>query len=94
MKLYVANLSYSTTDGRLRQAFELYGEVTSAKIVMDRDTGRSRGFGFVDMPDESAARRAIQSMAGAELDGRALKVTVSTLKDNGARGYNADRRRA
>ncbi|KIX13664.1 RNA recognition motif domain-containing protein [Dethiosulfatarculus sandiegensis] len=71
--IYVGNLSYSSTDEDLRAAFEQYGEVLSARVITDRDTGRSRGFGFVEM-DEGAADEAIQAMNGSELQGRALRV--------------------
>ena len=72
--LYVGNLSYSTDDYGLRAAFEEHGEVASARVVTDRDTGRSRGFGFVEMANEEDARRAETAMNGADLDGRQIKV--------------------
>ena len=73
MKLYVGNLSYETSEGDLRDAFSEYGEVASAKIIMDRDTGRSKGFGFVEMGNEDADK-AIAQFNGAELDGRTITV--------------------
>ncbi len=73
MKIYVGNLSYRTTDSDLADAFGQYGEVESARVVMDRDTNRSRGFGFVEMPDE-AGKAAISGLDGKDLQGRTLKV--------------------
>ena len=73
-RLYVGNLNYDTQDFDLRNHFSQYGEVVSANIVTDRDTGRSRGFGFVEMASEDEARAAISGLDGAELDGRQLKV--------------------
>jgi hypothetical protein len=74
MKIYVGGLPYAATDEQLNQIFSQYGEVSSAKIIMDRDTGRSKGFGFVEMSDDDAARKAIQDLQEAELDGRTLTV--------------------
>lgn len=71
--LYVGNLPWSTSEDALRDAFAQYGEVTSVKIVMDRETGRSRGFGFVEM-DDSGADEAIRNLDGANFEGRNLKV--------------------
>ncbi len=73
-RLYVGNLSFHTTTDVLRQAFSGSGEVTDAHVVTDRETGRSRGFGFITMADESQAQAAIQAMNGADLDGRPLRV--------------------
>ncbi len=74
MNLYVGNLAWSVTDDSLRDFFEDYGEVTSARVITDRETGRSRGFGFVEMPDE-AARNAISQADGVELEGRPLRIS-------------------
>ena len=74
MNIYVGNLSYNTTDASLRAAFEAHGEVVSAQVITDRDTGRSRGFGFVEMPSAEEARAALAALDGFELDDRALKV--------------------
>src|SRR5688500_15679864 len=74
MKIYVGGLPYAATDEQLNQIFSQYGEVASAKIIMDRDTGRSKGFGFVEMNDDEAARKAIADLQEAELDGRTLTV--------------------
>ena len=74
MKIYVGNLSYDTRDEDLRSAFAAYGEVAEATVISDRDTNRSRGFGFVEMPDQAAAQAAMQGLNGKEVDGRALTV--------------------
>lgn len=73
-KLYVGNLSWSTTDDGLLQAFEVFGPVQEAKVITDRDTGRSRGFGFVTFGDDDAATTAVEEMDGKPLDGRNIKV--------------------
>jgi len=74
MNIYVGNLSYDVDDGALRTAFEAYGEVTSAKVITDRDTGRPRGFGFVEMSSDEEAKAAIEGLNGTDLLGRALSV--------------------
>jgi RNA recognition motif-containing protein len=73
-RLYVGNLSFHTTDEEIRQAFSQIAEVGEVKLVIDRDTGRSRGFAFVEMADDDGARKAIEQMDGATLDGRPLRV--------------------
>ncbi|HSM02936.1 MAG TPA: RNA-binding protein [Acidimicrobiia bacterium] len=73
MNIYVGNLSYSTTSDELERLFSEHGQVDSAAVIMDRDTGRSRGFGFVEMPDD-AARKAIEALNGTEIGGRKLNV--------------------
>ena len=72
--IYVGNLSWGTTEEILRETFEQYGEVLSARIITDRDTGRSRGFGFVEMEDEDEANAAIEALNGQTMDGRPLTV--------------------
>ena len=79
-KIYVGNLSFNTTEEILNDTFAQYGEVISAVIVTDRYTGRSRGFGFVEMENESAADAAISALDGQELDGRNLRVNVANSK--------------
>lgn len=74
MKIYVGNLSFKTTDEGLRNAFAKYGQVNSASVIIDRETKRSRGFGFVEMPNESEATAAIAALNGATLDERPIKV--------------------
>ena len=92
MNIYVGNLSYNTTDASLRAAFEAHGEVVSAQVITDRDTGRSRGFGFVEMPSAEEARAALAALDGFELDDRALKVNEARprgeRRDGGGGGYN------
>jgi RNA recognition motif-containing protein len=73
-KLFVGGLSWGTSDDGLRAAFEPFGEIIEAKVILDRDTGRSRGFGFVTFSDDAAATRAIEEMNGTELEGRAIRV--------------------
>lgn len=79
-QLYVGNVSYRMTEDGLKQMFSEFGEVTSAKIVIDRETGRSKGFGFVEMADADAADRAIQSLNDQEMEGRRIKVNVARPK--------------
>lgn len=74
MNIYCGNLSWNTTEDGLRAAFEAFGEVSSVTIIKDRDTGQSRGFGFIEMPNDSEGQAAISGMNGNELDGRPLKV--------------------
>ena len=85
-RLYVGNLSFSSTVEGLRAAFAESGEVVDAHIVKDRDTGRSRGFGFVTMSTEDQARKAIEAMNGAMLDGRPLKVNEAQERTGGGGG--------
>ena len=74
MNIYVGNLSYALSEAELRDAFAAYGEVASVKILMDRETGRSRGFGFVEMPNQGEGEEAVTQLNGKELNGRALRV--------------------
>jgi cold-inducible RNA-binding protein len=74
MNLFVGNLSFDTSENDLREAFEAFGQVSSAAVITDRDTGRSRGFGFVEMPAEAEARAAIDGLNDTDLHGRPLKV--------------------
>lgn len=74
MNIYVGNLSYQLTSEELRQAFEQFGEVSSANVIMDKLTGRSKGFGFVEMPDRASAEEALKKMDGAPLKGRNIRV--------------------
>ncbi len=86
MNLYVGNLSWGVDDDSLRTFFESYGEVSDARVITDRETGRSRGFGFVEMPEE-AARNAIAQGDGVELDGRALKINEAKPREERPRRY-------
>ncbi len=86
-KLYVGNLSYGLTDGDLEQMFAAHGTVQSAQVIMDRDTGRSKGFGFVEMGSDQEAQAAIAAMNGKEIEGRSLTVNEARPKeDRGGRG--------
>ena len=91
--LYVGNLSFQTTVDDLRDAFGQYGNVTSAQLISDRETGRSRGFGFVEYGSADDANRAIESMNGAMLDGRALTVNVAREREGGGGGGGGGRPR-
>lgn len=82
-KLFVGSLSWNTDDRGLEAAFARFGEITDAKVVTDRETGRSRGFGFVTFADPAAAKKAVQEMNGAELDGRNLAVDVAQERGGG-----------
>ena len=87
MNIYVGNLSFEMTEEQLEGAFAAHGEVQSARIITDRYTGQSRGFGFVEMPDNSAAETAIQALNGREVSGRPLTVNEARPReDRGSRG--------
>lgn len=87
MKLYVGNLAYSTTDSSLQTMFGQYGEVVSAQVIMDRDTGRSKGFGFVEMSNEQSGQAAITGLNGKDVDGRQLTVNEARPREErGSRG--------
>lgn len=107
MDIYCGNLAYATTDDGLKAAFAAFGEVTSARVVTDRMTGRSKGFGFVEMPNRDQAQAAIDALNGQELDGRPIRVNESQPKPRterrggfgggrgfggGDRGFGGDRR--
>jgi RNA recognition motif-containing protein len=85
MKIYVGNLSFDSNDESLRNAFAVHGAVEDVAVITDRETGRSRGFGFVTMPDD-AARTAIEAMNGKELDGRTLNVNEAREKTSRGSG--------
>ncbi|HEY0981701.1 RNA recognition motif domain-containing protein [Schlesneria sp.] len=85
-KLYVGNLSYGVTDSQLEQLFSAHGAVQSAQVIMDRDTGRSKGFGFVEMSNSSEAEAAIGALNGVEKDGRAMTVNEARPKAEGGGG--------
>ena len=86
-KLYVGNLSYNIRDDDLQQAFAQYGTVSSAKVMMDRDTGRSKGFGFVEMGSDPEAQAAINGMNGQALDGRAIVVNEARPREERPGGF-------
>lgn len=87
MNIYVSNLSFDVQDEDLKDFFAPYGEVTSAKVITDRETGRSRGFGFVEMADEAASKKAIAELDGATVENRTISVSVAKPKeDRSSRG--------
>lgn len=95
-KLFVGNLSWNTTDATLYEAFSQFGEVTEAKVITDRDTGRSRGFGFVTFSDSNASEKATSALDGTDLDGRTIRVNeAQDRRDNGGGGggYRGGRQR-
>lgn len=81
MNIYVSNLGFNLQDEDLREFFTPYGEVTSSKIINDRETGRSRGFGFVEMSDDTAAKKAIAELDGGDIEGRTIKVMEAKPKE-------------
>ena len=92
-RLFVGGLSWGTSDQSLRQAFERFGEIPDAKVISDRDTGRSRGFGFVTFADDQAADTAIAEMNGTELEGRSIRVNEAEERNFGGRSGGGSRRR-
>jgi hypothetical protein len=88
-KLYVGNLAYSVRDDSLQQAFAEFGTVTSAKVMMDRDTGRSKGFGFVEMGSDAEAQAAINGMNGQPLEGRAIVVNEARPREERPGGFRS-----
>ena len=94
MNIYVGNISFETSEDNLKTIFEEYGEVTSVKIVMDRETGRSRGFGFVEMTDDDKGRTAIAEINGKDFNGRSLRVNEARERtDNRGGGGGGGRGR-
>lgn len=99
MNIYISNLSFGTNDADLNQLFSEYGEVSSAKVITDRETGRSRGFGFVEMPNDEEAQKAINELNQAEYDGKVISVSVAKPREsrpnnrgnNNRGGYNSNR---
>ena len=85
-RLFVGGLAWATDDDALRRAFESFGEVTDAKVITDRDSGRSRGFGFVTFAEEEHAQTAVTDMHETELDGRTIKVSEARERNRGPRG--------
>ena len=81
MNIFVGSLPFSTREESLREVFSAHGEVTSARIITDRDTGRSRGFGFVEMPNDEEARNAITALNGSELEGRSINVNEARPRE-------------
>ncbi len=85
-KLFVGSLSWDTNDEGLRTAFSVHGEISEAVVITDRDTGRSRGFGFVTFDDDDAADKAVAALNGTELDGRTIRVDVAQAKQRSGGG--------
>lgn len=90
-KLYVGNLNYNTSSSDLEQMFSPHGAVTSAEVIADRDTGRSKGFGFVQMGSDSEAQSAIAALNGQSVDGRALTVNEAKPKEKSSGGFGGSR---
>jgi len=86
MNIYVSNLSFSINDEDLAKLFNGYGEVTSAKVIMDKFTNRSKGFGFVEMPDDAAGEKAIKELNGSQVDNRSISVTVARPREERSGG--------
>ncbi len=86
MDIYVGNLPYTVDDNQLQDLFSAHGTVTSSRVIMDRMTGRSKGFGFVEMPDKAEAEAAINALNGNDVDGRALRVNESQPKPRNSGG--------
>jgi RNA recognition motif-containing protein len=93
MKIYVGNLSFGASDEDIKDAFAAHGQVETATIVKDTFSGRSRGFGFVEMPNEAEAQAAISALNGKEIKGRAVKVNEAISKSDGRRGEGGQRSR-
>ena len=98
MNIYVSNLSFNTSDAELSELFSAFGEVSSAKVITDRETGRSRGFGFVEMPSEDEGKDAMLGLNNKEVEGRAMSVSVAKEREErssngggGRGGYNNNR---
>ncbi len=99
MNIYISNLNYSTSTDSLQQLFAEHGEVTSANVITDRETGRSRGFGFVEMPDDAEGQKAIDKLNETEFEGKTINVNVARPKTersdrggyNRGGGYNRNR---
>ncbi|MCD8182001.1 MAG: RNA-binding protein [Bacteroides sp.] len=92
MNIYISGLNFSTSEADLNELFSEYGEVSSTKVILDRETGRSRGFAFVEMPDDAAAQKAIDELNGAEYDQKTITVNVARPREDRPSGGNRDRR--
>ncbi|GAB6007782.1 RNA recognition motif domain-containing protein [Dysgonomonas reticulitermitis] len=91
MNIYVSNLNFSTTSESLQKLFAAYGEVESAKIITDRESGRSRGFGFVEMPNDTEGQNAISELHDTDFEGKTIGVSVARPKTESSGGYNRNR---
>ena len=88
MKIYVGNMSYDTSEDDLRKAFEAHGQVDSVAVISDQYSGRSKGFGFVEMPNEAEAKAAMESLNDTDMQGRTVKVNEARSRNEGQRGGN------
>lgn len=86
MNIYISNLSCAINDGDLKELFENFGQVSSAKVIMDRETGKSKGFGFVEMPDATEAQKAITELNQGEYDGKVINVAIAKPREERPRG--------
>lgn len=93
MDIYIGNLHYEITEEQLKQIFEEYGQIDEVKIIKDRETGRSKGFGFVTIADDEQGERALEEMDGAEINGRSVKVNRAKRREDNDRGPRNDFRR-
>lgn len=91
MNIYVSNLNFSTTSEGLQELFAAYGEVESAKIITDRESGRSRGFGFVEMPNDTEGKNAISELNETDFEAKTISVNVARPKIDSSSGYNNQR---
>ena len=94
MNIYVSNLSFNVEDEDLREFFTEYGEVSSARVIMDKFTNKSRGFGFVEMSDDAAAQKAIAELDGGMVEGRAIRVTVAKPREERSNNGGGGNRRS
>jgi len=94
MNIYVSNLSFNVQDEDLRAFFAEYGEVSSAKVILDKETRRSRGFGFVEMPNDDEAKKAIEELNGGTVEGRAIYVTEARPREERSNGGGGNNRRS
>jgi len=93
MKIYIGNVSFNTTEDQIRQAFENFGETTSVSMITDRDSGRPKGFGFVEMTNDEEGQKAIDGLNGTEFDGRTVKVNEARPRTEGGGGRGGNRGR-
>jgi RNA recognition motif-containing protein len=93
VNIFVGSLAFTTREDDLKEAFSTHGEVTSARIITDRDSGRSRGFAFVEMPNDDEARKAIDALNGTDFDGRAINVNEARPRENRGGGGGGGRNR-
>jgi len=89
MQIYVGNMSYGTTEESLKELFGNYGEVEAVKIITDRETGRAKGFGFITMNDDNAAKNAMEELDGKEFEGRTLRVNEAKPREERPRNFNS-----